>query len=830
MGAIHQNNLSLSKIQGRIQNASFAGTSGATGEGDRGAFQGIPLHTGNPYDQNSYIERYRQLYKLYETSWEARKIVRIPVEDALRKPWEIQGIPEEMADILRRTCDDMKFINVLSRSLMLERLLGGCLTFMGLDAEKDDPAKKFSPRLGQSRLRFLNVVPVSRISRVNWETNPLEYEFMRPNEYMINGQNVHISRCLIWDGDPLIDPHDYAIANYQTNFTGFGQSKLIPIWDDIVKAIGTRQAAFQMIQTNNAIIMAISELQDLSGTNPGKATLAKLKEIANSLSVYRAAIIQKDKVDITQQPASFGSVPELIMSFLQVISAASDIPATRFIGQAPGGLNATGVSDLENYYNMEDAYQRQRITPNILKLYDVIGYQKWPGLWQKERLKLEIVWPPLWNIKELEEAQKNQIELDNMFKAWEAGLMSDEKAIEELNIKKIFSVDLDEKDIDVQKSAEDNAEFYREGDPGTGSPDPQAPKPKQFQVPKHIGTEPKTKMDDVSEHGPKAKMPETLENKDPWEMTKDEWVKEQGKLVSGQSAGKTMKMAKLFHREFVRAWLKEGKPVPDSIISLYPELIKDKVQNKNFEEGDHPRADDGKFGSGSAEKDEDKNNNFSDLGKKKIKWGKTAKENVEIAKKLLSDIGIKAMTENPSGNKTDKRYAAIGSSTNGILINKNSPFWKDPELSAKENYKSGQLSTDNPVGVLLHEIAHIKYPDAPGYWPFPNQKEAASKVSKYATKNPKEFVSEVFAGINSGKEYSEPIMDLYRNWTKKDAQIQNAVDDPVIYDPEQVMIGMKVEMEHNDLTLGDPVEIARIVRAHLQEDPEYYKKLEDAGL
>ena len=71
---------------------------------------------------------------------------------------------------------------------------------------------------------------------------------------------------------------------------------------------------------------------------------------------------------------------------------------------------------------------------------------------------------------------------------------------------------------------------------------------------------------------------------------------------------------------------------------------------------------------------------------------------------------------------------------------------------------------------------------------------------------------------------------IKRSKQKGKAKIGNAVDDPVIYDPEQVMIGMKVEMEHNDLTLGDPVKIAEIVKAHLDEAKDYYSKLEDAGL
>ena len=104
------------------------------------------------------------------------------------------------------------------------------------------------------------------------------------------------------------------------------------------------------------------------------------------------------KRQVQQHAASFGSVPELVMSFAQLLSAASDIPATRFLGQAPGGLNATGESDLQNYYNMIDAFQRLRIKPVVLKQLSVIG----PHLmgferWRAASKSLDIVFPPLWN-------------------------------------------------------------------------------------------------------------------------------------------------------------------------------------------------------------------------------------------------------------------------------------------------------------------------------------------------------------------------------------------------------------------------------------------------
>ena len=50
--------------------------------------------------------------------------------------------------------------------------------------------------------------------------------------------------------------------------------------------------------------------------------------------------------------------------------------------------------------------------------------------------------------------------------------------------------------------------------------------------------------------------------------------------------------------------------------------------------------------------------------------------------------------------------------------------------------------------------------------------------------------------------------------------------DPEDFDPEALKMGIKVEMEHTD----DPMVAMEIAMDHLVEDPEYYVKLQNAGL
>ena len=780
----------------RISNAFLTPSNGAMGEGDRGAFSRVPNFTGNPYEFPNFVDRWRQYCHLYEICWEARKIVRIPVEDALRKPWEIENVNEEMVASLQSKEVELKFLESLKRAMMLERLLGGCLQFFGLDETEDDVSKKYMPVAGMSKLRFINCIPLSRISRVNWDTDPLSYGYMRPNEFIVNGHNLHVSRCIVWDGEPLFDPYDFALTQFRVNLAGFGPSKLAPIWDDIVKAVGTRQAAYQLIQTNNAIIVAVSELQDLMATNPGKKNLQTLKEIANNLSVYRAAIINKDKVDVTQQAASFGSVPELLMSFLQVLSAASDIPATRFLGQAPGGLNATGESDLENYYNVIDALQRQRIEPAIRYFYDVIGYQKWPDTWGMVRRKMEIKFTPLWNLSELEEAQKNQIEIANVFQAWEAGLMPDEKAIEELNLKKVFSCDLDEKDIDLTKAAGgDDAGFY--GEPGNETTDQTnltkpvtAPAPKSPALPKIQNARLTVKPNGVNGKGQHVE------------------IGHDGIIKSGMGGKYNGRKISDFKQKPPAKDPNDKSNVPSHLRQIFG-IMRDEMNAGGIES----MKDIGEGGPVEAVGRVSSHQQwYRDLNSE-IK--KNMPEIGGIDKKTFSSI----LDKKEAGKALTDRQMSIWKAMQDKAeeYNKQHPDTVREADDAEMRKKGFEPNYGQPVSLMDINIGDKLLFDDDEYTVKGFDKEGNMVLKDGVVKRLDPFDTINPEAIKKAKQKGKP-------------KITNAIDDPVIYDPEQVMLGMKVEMEHNDLTLGDPVKIAEIVKAHLSEDSEYYSKLEKAGL
>ena len=104
---------------------------------------------------------------------------------------------------------------------------------------------------------------------------------------------------------------------------------------------------------------------------------------------------------IDRNSASFANLDHILNLYAVMCAAAADIPATRFLGQSPGGLQSTGESDLINYYDKINSLQTTWISP-ALKNLDQVLIRSALGR-PSEDIKFE--WVPLKQPTEKEEAE-----------------------------------------------------------------------------------------------------------------------------------------------------------------------------------------------------------------------------------------------------------------------------------------------------------------------------------------------------------------------------------------------------------------------------------------
>lgn len=143
-------------------------------------------------------------------------------------------------------------------------------------------------------------------------------------------------------------------------------------------------------------------------------------------------------------------------------------------------------------------------------------------------------------------------------------------------------------------------------------------------------------------------------------------------------------------------------------------------------------------------------------------WGTNRNANVREAEKIAKAQGYETSVYRKPGSLNAAVY-----SDGKIHINASHGYWKDPVGVAAHNEKIGHLSTGNPEGIIHHEIGHALYDPPDNFMNQMRERELITKhVSKYAARNPKEFVSEVHAGTKAGKKYDENIMRMFHNYAR----------------------------------------------------------------
>ncbi len=368
-----------------------------------------------------YAARYAWL--LYHGDWMANKIITIPVFDMLRKGWnwKYRGEDTEVDDALQKECDRLDFHKMMTNAKTMERLMGGSVAIRvtrEMNAGNVDASTPITPdEIGEGDIVCYNVVSPINITRVEWQMDAGKAGYMRPLHYYVStggGQTVyHRSRLVVFDGNPLSPYPQLDFASMTQSWNGFGTSVLAPIWDVLMRANAYQQGAAHLANMCSVWFLMYKGLKDLKGTRQGNKAIAELKHIVESMSNYKGVVLDGDDsggADVKNISASFGSMPELVMSGIQIVAAAADIHLTRFSSSQAAGLSNNDRSGLENYYDMISAKQKLELTP-ILE-------QEKRFLLRSARLNVDPddishEWENLWNLSDTEEAQVRTLHINN---------------------------------------------------------------------------------------------------------------------------------------------------------------------------------------------------------------------------------------------------------------------------------------------------------------------------------------------------------------------------------------------------------------------------------
>ena len=142
---------------------------------------------------------------------------------------------------------------------------------------------------------------------------------------------------------------------------------------------------------------------------------------------YGLQLLSKDD-SLENHAYSFSGLAEIYEQFMMDMAGAAEIPATRLFGRSPQGMNATGESDLRNYYELIAQMQERTLRPALEKLLPVLAVSCW-GCVPDD---LEIIFEPVMTTGPAEQAELMQRLSSDVIDAFRAGLLTRAETVAEL--------------------------------------------------------------------------------------------------------------------------------------------------------------------------------------------------------------------------------------------------------------------------------------------------------------------------------------------------------------------------------------------------------------
>jgi phage-related protein (TIGR01555 family) len=326
----------------------------------------------------------QELESLYAEDGLAARIVDLLVDDMFREGWEYDfPILEELKaeKIIDQYKDIMEAIGAYQKcaeAIKWGRLYGGSLILIGV-TDGRTPDKPLEPKKIKS---FENLKVIDRTDvdfhKIEFQTDPLKPRYGLPEYYSIKFDvgpklqaetRVHYSR--------IIEIHGTSLPNGATTFTSeqryWGLSVLQRV-EDHLRTLGSSLGSIdQLLQEMSVGKYKIKDLAVLLSSPEGKAAIQRRVEISDlTRSVFRSQYLDSEE-EYSRDEITFTGVPEILYIIFMLISADTGYPITRLFGVSPAGMNATGESDMRNYYDAVRSKQTFQLQPILLRLVRIIS-------------------------------------------------------------------------------------------------------------------------------------------------------------------------------------------------------------------------------------------------------------------------------------------------------------------------------------------------------------------------------------------------------------------------------------------------------------------------
>ena len=402
------------------------------------AFSNPLFHLGfgsqSPLEATEYpltrmTDNYALLNSLYRTNWVVQNVVGLAVDDMLREWYEVTGsitpsATKALAKLERKT----RLRARLNEGLRWGRLYGGAAGLILIKGQED-----LSKPLDLGMIypgsfqglyildRWQGITPNMGLVFDGGEEVPESYSITDGRGH--TAATVHHSRVVRFTG------RDLPRIERQTELY-WGESEVEALYRDVVSHDNVSANMAALTFQANVNTMEVKGLEQLLSIGSPQVQ-RRFWQVMQAQSVLRsnfATQVVEQGTKLTNTQYSFAGLQEVYESMCMNLCGASHYPMTKLFGRSPGGLNATGESDLTNYYDYIDSQREAKLRPVLERLLPVLCMSALGGI----PADIEIDFPPLKTPTPTERAEIGKTKAEAIAAAYTNGLLNVDTAQKEL--------------------------------------------------------------------------------------------------------------------------------------------------------------------------------------------------------------------------------------------------------------------------------------------------------------------------------------------------------------------------------------------------------------
>ena len=390
----------------------------------------------------------RELTTLYTDNGLFTKIIDAPAEEALKHGIDLGLNNPDVEGFVRRSLEALDWDEKAAAAIKWSRLYGGSMIVMLIDDGRglDEP-------LNWKNIRSIDELYVFERPIV-WPDYGSFYQtdfagrkkrrglqLMKPEFYSVSSIygsfRVYESRCLIFRNGVLPE----SVSNEDYRF--WGSPEYIRIKRALQDAVTAHRNGPKLLEKSIQAIYKMKGLASLLATEAGEAqALKRLQLIDMARNILNTIAIDSEGEEYDFKTFQLTGVVDIINSTCNMLSALTNIPQTVLFGRSPAGENATGESDMENWYSFVERIQKLSLKPNLHALPDVLFTVGVSSGKIENVPDYELKFNPLWSLSDAEQSAAKKTVADTAYvKAQTAKMYVDMQALDPSEVRSALAKD-----------------------------------------------------------------------------------------------------------------------------------------------------------------------------------------------------------------------------------------------------------------------------------------------------------------------------------------------------------------------------------------------------